>query len=102
MTISGTAVQDLEFKELPVVSAFLILSTKLLDLSRTQVIISGTEGSGVFDAAAVRELLVYSGRLFIYCSALSITHRHVQKVKITGENSRRIMCDADRTYCDRW
>jgi hypothetical protein len=56
-----------------------------LDLARTQVIISGTQGvGGTFNAAAVPELLVYRDRLFIYWSALSIDHGHFKETDIRG------------------
>jgi hypothetical protein len=56
-----------------------------LDLSRTQVLISGTQGmDGSLNAAAVPELLVYHDRLFIYWSALAIEHGHFKEIDIRG------------------
>jgi len=58
---------------------------KELDLARTVVIISGhEEGSDRFTAAAVPELLVFDGRLFLYWSALSIVNGQFAGITVRG------------------
>ena len=52
---------------------------QVIDLERTQVIVSGSHDGGRFYAAAVPELLLQGGRLFLYWSALV-----VERGKFTG------------------
>jgi hypothetical protein len=58
---------------------------QMIDLNRTQVIISGTQISpSEFVAAAVPALLVYRRRLFLYWSALSIENGRFAEICIRG------------------
>jgi hypothetical protein len=58
---------------------------KALDLNRTQVLISGDQGSSSrFTAAAVPALLSYQHRLFLYWSALRIDNDRFSGISIRG------------------
>jgi hypothetical protein len=68
---------------------------QVIDLSKTQVIVSGIHtGNGAFTAAAVPELLVDQGHLFIYWSALAMTNGKFDSITTRGAEIQA----ADKTW----
>ncbi len=57
---------------------------QVIDLSRTQVIVSGVHAGGRFYAAAVPELLVFQGRLYLYWSALAVDAGKFVEIAVRG------------------
>jgi hypothetical protein len=56
-----------------------------LDLGRTRVIVSGSHITDTEStAAAVPQLLVYQGKLYLYWSALSVNKEQVEQINIRG------------------
>jgi len=55
-----------------------------IDLSHTQVVVSGVPIGDRFQAAAVPELLVFEDRLFIYWSSLTNNHGVFERIAIRG------------------